>query len=97
MKKKYSRARVKDEFTDLPVSRQRKYQLRRQKEGKCVKCGQPQVAAFLCLKHMIAAREWNRQRIGATRRNSSLSYRLEKMAEVPRKGRGRRGAKPLKG
>jgi hypothetical protein len=30
---------ILDEFTALPVSRQRKWQLRRRKEGRCLICG----------------------------------------------------------
>lgn len=32
---------IVDEFTTLPISRQRKYQLRRQLDGCCEKCGVP--------------------------------------------------------
>jgi hypothetical protein len=92
-KKKYSRVRIEDEFTHLPVSRGRKYQLRRHKEGKCIKCGQPQVTAFFCLEHMIASREAIRRRSGATKRLHSLSYRLEEKAKVSRRARVRRSAK----
>jgi hypothetical protein len=96
MKKKHYRVRIKDEFTDLSVSRQRRYQLRRQKEGRCIVCGQPQVAGSFCLRHMIAKREVSRRRLGLTKRNYSLSYRLEEMAKVAQSARGRRGAKPPK-
>lgn len=40
-----------DEFSKLPVSRQRKYQLRRIKEGKCPECGAPTGGNYLCEKH----------------------------------------------
>ena len=33
------RLALQDEFTALPVSRQRKWQLRKRKEGRCVICG----------------------------------------------------------
>lgn len=36
-----SRKAIKDEFTDLPISRQRKWQMRKQKAGLCIICGQP--------------------------------------------------------
>jgi len=32
---------IKDEFSDLPVSRQRKLQLRWKRDGRCVSCGNP--------------------------------------------------------
>jgi len=73
----YSRRKIEDEFTHLPVSRGWKYQLRRHKEGRCIKCGQPQAAAYLCLRHLIANREAIRRKAGATRRNRSFSYALE--------------------
>ena len=91
MKRKYSRLKISDEFSDLPVSRQRKYQLRRHKEGKCVKCGKPLCSAFYCLEHMIAAREATRKTLGSVRRNRSLSYRLEQTQKAAaRSGRRRR-------
>jgi len=34
-------AKIQDEFTDLPVSRNRKNQLRRKKAGCCTLCGKP--------------------------------------------------------
>lgn len=36
-----STKRIVDEFTALPVSRQRKHQLRRKRAGNCVQCGKP--------------------------------------------------------
>ena len=45
------RAKIIDEFTDLPVSRQRKCQLRHNKSGLCMTCGKPSVFGGRCLKH----------------------------------------------
>ena len=39
--------KIHDEFTDLPVSRQRKKQLRNVKNGLCPICGQPKVTKVL--------------------------------------------------
>jgi len=39
--KEYTRRKINDEFTDLAISRQQKWQLRRAKEGRCVICGEP--------------------------------------------------------
>ncbi len=76
---------------DLPVSRQRKYQLRRQKEGRCVICGKPKVSATFCLDHMIATRERLRKLTGAVRRRRSLSYRLsDKVAKTKDKSRNKK-------
>jgi hypothetical protein len=40
-----------DEFTNLHVSRQRKYQLRKQQEGKCIICGEDVVTKYHCEYH----------------------------------------------
>jgi hypothetical protein len=72
----YTRKKIIDEFTDLPISRQQKWQLRRAKEGRCVICGEPKVTAWHCLKHAIANREWARIYSGSQRRNKTLTYRL---------------------
>jgi hypothetical protein len=75
-KSTYTRKKIVDEFTDLPISRQQKWQLRRAKEGRCVICGEPKVTAWHCLKHAIANREWARKYSGSVRRNKTLTYRL---------------------
>ena len=78
------RKRIDDEFTDLPVSRQRKYQLRMKREKRCIICGDPAVTKWKCLKHMVKARERQRKKLGLKRRlHNALSYRLQ------RKTRGR--------
>ena len=74
--KTYTRKKIIDEFTELPISRQQKWQLRRAKEGRCVICGQPKVTAWHCLKHAIANREWARKYSGSVRRNETLTYKL---------------------
>ena len=74
--KTYTRKKIVDEFTELPISRQQKWQLRRAKEGRCVICGQPKVTAWHCLKHAIANREWARKYSGSVRRNETLTYKL---------------------
>ena len=67
-----------DEFSDLPISRQRKYQLRREKENKCIICGEPAVVARYCLKHAIIYREAQRRALGyKTRRFGSKTYKLQ--------------------
>jgi hypothetical protein len=43
---------IEDEFTDLPMSRQRKYQLRMQRDQRCTECGEP---AARGLRHEDAA------------------------------------------
>jgi hypothetical protein len=46
--------RIEDEFTDLKISRQRKWQLRHAKEGKCTKCGAAAaVSSAFCIRHNV--------------------------------------------
>jgi len=60
--KKRGRPIILDEFTDLSASRQRKWQLRRRKEGQCSVCGgQPVVSAELCRVHRVAMAEAQRR------------------------------------
>jgi hypothetical protein len=73
-----SRKRIEDEFTDLKISRQRKYQLRMRREGRCTECGETAVAGARCLKHLVRARERQRKKRGLKRRYlNTLAYRLE--------------------
>ena len=73
------RRRIKDEFTDLPISRQRKYQLRMQGDSRCTECGEEAVQGSRCLKHLVKARERQRRKRGLKRRYyGTLSYQLQK-------------------
>jgi hypothetical protein len=77
------RQRIKDEFTDLPISRQRKYQLRMRRDNKCTECGEPAVHGSRCLRHLVKARERQRTKRGLKRRYlHTLSYKLEALAEM---------------
>lgn len=64
---------IVDEFSNLPCSRQRKWQLRKAKGGLCMICGRPQEVAFLCrthsIKYAIYGRERQREVKGHVRRN----------------------------
>ena len=72
------RKRIEDEFTYLPVSRQRKYQLRMQRDQRCTECGEPAVQGSRCLKHLVKARERQRKKRGLKRRYyGTLSYKLQ--------------------
>ncbi len=77
---------IHDEFTHLKMSRQQKYQLRMQRDGRCRICGDAKVAGLsLCLKHIVAVRERARKRLGYTRRiTGRKSYRLQEQS-VPRR------------
>lgn len=68
--------KIIDEFSHLPVSHQRKTQLRYGRDGKCIICGGVLATKHHCLKHAEAARERQRQRTNAQRRSRSLTYRL---------------------
>ena len=69
---------IVDEFTHLPISRQRKYQMRRQRDKRCTECGEPAAQGSRCLKHLIVARERQRKKRGLKRRYlNTLSYKLQ--------------------
>jgi hypothetical protein len=71
--------KIKDEFSDLPISKQRKYQLRRKRDKRCTLCGAPAEQGSLCLKHQTELRERMRKISHSKRRyKNSMSYRLEK-------------------
>jgi hypothetical protein len=68
---------IVDEFTHLPISRQRKYQLRMQRDRRCTECGEPVSEGSRCLKHLVKARERQRKKRGLKRRYyNTLSYKL---------------------
>ena len=80
------RRRIQDEFTELPISRQRKYQLRMQRDQRCTECGAPAIQGSRCLRHLVKARERQRKKRGLKRRYyNTLSYRLQ-AAEQKDKG-----------
>ena len=75
------RKQIKDEFTHLPISRQRKYQLRMKRDKRCTECGAPTVKGSRCLEHLVKARERQRKKHGLKRRyHNTLSYKLERAA-----------------
>ena len=89
---------IKDEFTKLRLSRQRKYQLRMERDKRCIKCGEPAVQGSSCLKHLVQARERQRKKLGHKRRyQNTMSYRLQaatRKADVTAKvGRRKRPAR----
>lgn len=53
--------KIEDEFTNLPISRQRKWQLRRARDGGCHICGKKRKTAFLCEKHAKAQSKWQKR------------------------------------
>jgi hypothetical protein len=57
---------IQDELTHLAISRQRKYQLRKKRDGRCTVCGEPVArgSRSLCLKHLMHVRERRRRKRG---------------------------------
>lgn len=84
------RTPIQDEFTYLPISRQRKYQLRKKRDKRCTECGAPAVRGVRCLKHLVKARELQRKKRGLKRRYKTLSYRLQRQASAANGSRGMR-------
>ena len=90
------RKRIKDEFTDLRISRQRKYQLRMLRDRRCTECGEPAVQGSRCLKHLIKARERQRKKRGLRRRYyNTLSYRLQEQEKAETNTRARTARRPV--
>ena len=92
------RKSIKDEFTDLRISRQRKYQLRMLRDKRCTECGEPAVQGSRCLKHLIKARERQRTKRGLKRRyHNTLSYRLQEIEKAKNNNRARTAKRPRAG
>ena len=90
------RKRIKDEYTGLRISRQRKYQLRMLRDKRCTECGQPAVQGSRCLKHLIKARERQRKKRGLRRRYyNTLSYRLQEIEKAKDSNRARTAKQPV--
>jgi hypothetical protein len=87
------RPAIKDEFTHLKISRQRKYQLRMVRDRRCTECGAPAAEGTRCLKHLVRARERGRDRKGSKRRYFTLSYRLEAAGKAKKRGAGKKAGK----
>jgi hypothetical protein len=80
-KDRLMRKPIQDEFTTLAISRQRKYQLRMQRDHRCSECGEPAAQGSRCVKHLVKARERQRKKRGLKRRYyNTLSYKLQAAA-----------------
>lgn len=55
---------IKDYLTKKPLSRQRKYQLRKRRQGKCIICGRSRSrkSATYCASHLESSRKQQRER-----------------------------------
>lgn len=71
---------ISDEITGLPISRQRRYQLRKRRDRKCIRCGQDAVnEGYFCEAHRqvhnVLTRELRRKRFDSKGRfHDSESY-----------------------
>jgi hypothetical protein len=71
---------ISDEITGLSISRQRRYQLRKRRDRKCIRCGQDAVnEGYFCETHRqihnVLTRELRRKRVDSTYRvHDSESY-----------------------
>jgi len=74
--RKVGRPGIVDEFSALPVSRQRKWQLRQMAKGGCRICGQAAISKGYCLKHLVQERDHSAQRFGYQRQNLNCKSRL---------------------
>jgi len=71
---------IHDEFSALPVSRQRKWQLRRRKEGRCIVCGD-EAQDDRCVAHHVSlalAQLRHRGQATAPRRGKWLRLAVER-------------------
>jgi len=88
------RPAIKDEFTDLPISRQRKYQLRMRRDGRCPICGKPKIRGRFCLEHWVQNKELIRKRLGCKRRyQGAPSYQFEAKAKAAARRKRNKSAK----
>lgn len=87
------RRAIIDEFTDLPISRQRKYQLRMARDNRCTECGAPAAAGARCVRHLVKARERQRVKRGLKRRYNTLSYQLEAKIKAAKSRSSRKTAR----
>ena len=79
-------ARIIDEFTDLPISRQRKYQLRMAKQGRCVNCGKKATRNLdKGNKHPLCEKDWERFK---RRKSKSAKNRRETTEHQPSRDSG---------
>jgi hypothetical protein len=70
---------IQDEFSNLPITRQRKEQLRHVRDGKCQYCSNPlaKESTLNCVTHMIKIRERQRKNRGRKKRYlGSRSYKV---------------------
>ncbi len=52
---------IKDNFTDLSISRQRRWQLRQAAAGKCIICAKKAIKNNLCKRHLKLNRKYKKR------------------------------------
>lgn len=85
--------KIHDEFTDMPISRERKRQLRALKKGVCciAGCEEPLATKVHCLKHAVERREKSRSERHVSRRwKNAKTYQLEMALKEKRKNKSKR-------
>ena len=76
---------IQDQFTKLKVSRQRKWQMRRQATGLCKLCPSPRATDTYCLWHAILARDRQHRKNRCKRSNYSLTRRIQKQIAIAKR------------
>ena len=81
--------RISDEFTNLKISNQRKWQLRRAKEGRCIICGAQEVVGNnRCLEHNVQQALRNHERNCPGEKHTNGKWlRLVKLSRSPKRRR----------
>jgi len=70
---------ILDRFSKLPISRQRRYQLRHQAKGLCEKCTAKRVTGTHCLKHAVESRDAAARRKGCVKKYRSITRIMERI------------------
>lgn len=76
---------ILDAFTDLKVSRQRKWQLRQEAKGLCQVCPEPEFMACKCKKHYRRWANAQAKRLGTKRRLKNTKFKRMLKEERKRK------------
>jgi len=53
---------IEDEFSGMDISETQKLRMRRKRDGKCIRCGEPRVTKIHCEKHREINRTKSRER-----------------------------------
>lgn len=69
--------KVQDEFTDLNISSQRRYQLRNRKNGRCIQCGDPLKTKNHCEKHAATSTDIAKKYYQKKALNMKSIYKIE--------------------